>query len=117
MTSLFMYTAQERVDTRWIAMLSPPDRNRGGVSSYAKQGSGCMHVNDQGTIDSRLDARISIITLNRPAKLNALTSKMIFAFREALKAAQSDPGILVVLIRGEGRAFCAGDDIAELAGA
>lgn len=76
-----------------------------------------MHVNDQGTIDTRLDARISIITLNRPAKLNALTSKMIFAFREALQAAQSDPEILVVLIRGEGKAFCAGDDIAELAGA
>ena len=76
-----------------------------------------MHVNAQGTIDSRLDARISIITLNRPAKLNALTSKMIFAFREALKAAQSDPEILVVLIRGEGKSFCAGDDIAELAGA
>jgi hypothetical protein len=75
-----MYTEQERIDARWIAMLSPPDRNRGGVSSYAKQGSGYMHVNDQGTIDSRLDARISIITLNRPAKLNALTSKMIFAF-------------------------------------
>lgn len=63
-----------------------------------------------------------IITLNRPAALNALTRNMALAISRALDAWEADEGVAVVLIRGEGRAFCAGGDIqaiyrAGLAGA
>jgi enoyl-CoA hydratase/carnithine racemase len=57
------------------------------------------------------------VVLNRPQKLNALTSAMIAAVRDALKTAQQDPEIHVLILRGNGAAFCAGDDVSELAGA
>lgn len=52
-----------------------------------------------------------VITLQRPAALNALTHGMVLAIARALDAWEADDGIAVVLIRGEGRAFCAGGDI------
>lgn len=56
-------------------------------------------------------ARAGVITLNRPAALNALTHSMVKAMGRALAAWQAEEEVRVVLIRGEGRAFCAGGDI------
>jgi 2-(1,2-epoxy-1,2-dihydrophenyl)acetyl-CoA isomerase len=51
------------------------------------------------------------LTLDRPEKLNAMTYPMIDALLDALDAAKDDPGVRAVVLRGEGRAFCAGDDV------
>jgi enoyl-CoA hydratase/carnithine racemase len=61
-------------------------------------------------------AVLSII-LNRPQKLNALTHRMIQAVRDAMAAAQCDAAIRVIILRGEGRAFCVGDDLNDLSSA
>jgi enoyl-CoA hydratase len=55
---------------------------------------------------------LGLLTLNRPAALNALTHEMIDALAAQLSAWATDDAIKAVAIRGEGdRAFCAGGDI------
>ncbi|WP_246249112.1 enoyl-CoA hydratase/isomerase family protein [Chelativorans alearense] len=55
-----------------------------------------------------------IIVLDRPAALNALTHSMVKAIGRALAAWEADEKVRVVLIKGEGRAFCAGGDILDI---
>lgn len=57
---------------------------------------------------------IARITLNRPEKRNALNEELLSALLEALELTASDESVRVVLIRGAGRDFCAGLDIALL---
>jgi 2-(1,2-epoxy-1,2-dihydrophenyl)acetyl-CoA isomerase len=54
--------------------------------------------------------RIAVLTLNRPDKLNALVPEMAEGFREALRKA-AEPGVKGLVLRGEGRGFCAGGDL------
>lgn len=54
---------------------------------------------------------IACITLNRPEKLNAISWQMQEELRDALWAADRDPAVRVVILRGAGRAFSAGYDI------
>jgi 2-(1,2-epoxy-1,2-dihydrophenyl)acetyl-CoA isomerase len=57
------------------------------------------------------DDGIVTVTLNRPERLNALVGHMRRDLAEALEEAGSDPHIRVVILGGEGRAFCAGGDV------
>ncbi len=57
------------------------------------------------------DEGIVTVTLNRPDRLNALVGHMRRDLAEALEEAGSDPHVRVVVIAGEGRAFCAGGDV------
>jgi methylglutaconyl-CoA hydratase len=63
---------------------------------------------------SSLDAGIFSITLNRPAKRNALSEEMIDLLHRALEEADLNSDVRVVLIRGAGSDFCAGADLDEL---
>lgn len=56
---------------------------------------------------------IAIITLNRPAALNALTVTMGHEFRSAMAEASED-GARAIILTGAGRAFCAGGDLREM---
>src|SRR5258706_13820915 len=58
---------------------------------------------------------IVTITLNRPDRLNAFVGHMRRDLAEALEEAGSDPHVRVVVIKGEGRAFCAGGDVGFMA--
>lgn len=60
-------------------------------------------------------AGILTITLNRPEKLNALAGHMRRDLAEALEHAGSNYAVRVVVIKGTGRAFCAGADVAVMA--
>ena len=53
------------------------------------------------------------LTLNRPAKLNALSGPLVEALVDALDAAIADPRIRVIVLEGAGRAFSAGYDLTE----
>ncbi len=58
--------------------------------------------------------RVATLTLDRPDKLNALVPEMREGFGEALAKA-AEPVVKVLLLRGAGRAFCAGGDIGWMA--
>jgi len=58
---------------------------------------------------------IATITLNRPESLNAFNMSMGEEFLDALLACGRDESIRVVVIGGEGRAFCAGGDVKAMA--
>ena len=53
---------------------------------------------------------VRTITLNRPERLNAMNRQLIDDVAAAFDAANSDPGTVVIVFTGAGRAFCAGDD-------
>ncbi|HEY6631778.1 MAG TPA: enoyl-CoA hydratase/isomerase family protein [Rhizobiaceae bacterium] len=55
--------------------------------------------------------KAGIVTLTRPAALNALTRRMVNALSAALTAWEADRDVAVVILKAEGRAFCAGGDI------
>jgi len=60
------------------------------------------------------DNRIRTLTLNRPDVLNAFNEALYDATAEALNAAADDADVAVVVITGAGRAFSAGQDLAEM---
>jgi enoyl-CoA hydratase/carnithine racemase len=61
--------------------------------------------------------RIIRITLNRPDKSNALTTKMLEELNAAFSRADEETGACVVILRGAGdKAFCAGADLSGMAG-
>src|SRR5215472_16220922 len=58
---------------------------------------------------------ILTLTLARPEKKNALTNEMYGKLADAIEAADNDATVRVILIRGQGDSFTAGNDIAEFA--
>ncbi|WP_223189983.1 enoyl-CoA hydratase/isomerase family protein [Nonomuraea terrae] len=62
-----------------------------------------------------VDGPVAVVTLNRPAKLNAITPDMAAMLRACLDRVDADPGIRVAVLTGAGeRSFCVGSDIGEL---
>ena len=57
--------------------------------------------------------KVGVITLNRPAALNALTREMIAGLRDRLKAVEAEDEVRVLVLTGTGRAFSAGIDLGE----
>ena len=53
------------------------------------------------------------LTLNRPAKLNALNGELVSALVAALDEAEADDGVRVIVLEGAGRAFSSGYDLTE----
>ncbi|MEV0550672.1 crotonase/enoyl-CoA hydratase family protein [Nocardia salmonicida] len=61
------------------------------------------------------DGPVAIITINRPAAMNAINSAVADAIGTALDEMDSDPALHVGIITGAGRAFCAGADLKAFA--
>jgi enoyl-CoA hydratase/carnithine racemase len=61
------------------------------------------------------DSGVLTLTMARPDKKNALTNAMYGALADALQGAESDPAVRVLLVRGEGDMFTAGNDVGEFA--
>lgn len=68
-----------------------------------------MYSTDE--IRSEIRGRLGVITLNRPKALNALSFAMVRRMDAILAEWRSDPAVDAVLLRGTGRAFCAGGDV------
>jgi len=64
----------------------------------------------EGDVRVEREGGVLIVTLNRPAQLNALTRPMIRELAEVITAAGEDPGVRAMVFTGEGRGFCAGAD-------
>src|SRR5437870_10074994 len=58
-----------------------------------------------------VDDKVSVITLNRPEKLNAISAELLQQLLAAFARAEEEPATSVVLLRANGRSFCAGYDI------
>jgi len=76
-------------------------------------------VTDTATASESLrlevDGSVAHIVFSRPSALNAINIDMAAAFRSAVASVAANPAIRVLVLRGEGRAFMAGGDIAQLA--
>jgi 2-(1,2-epoxy-1,2-dihydrophenyl)acetyl-CoA isomerase len=67
------------------------------------------------TITFSVEAGIARLTLNRPDKLNSFNTEMHAELRVALDSIQNDTSVRVLVLSGAGRAFCAGQDLADRA--
>ncbi len=61
------------------------------------------------------DMTEGLVTLNRPAALNALDRALTAELGRVVDRLASEPGLKVAVTRGAGRAFCAGSDLKETA--
>jgi 2-(1,2-epoxy-1,2-dihydrophenyl)acetyl-CoA isomerase len=68
---------------------------------------------DTGTEDllGRIDGHVAVLSFNRPQRRNALSSPMYGGFERVLPQIERDPAVRVLLLTGEGGAFCAGGDV------
>jgi enoyl-CoA hydratase len=58
------------------------------------------------------DGRVARITLNRPEKMNSLSQELLFELNDALHDLEADESARVIVLRGAGRTFSAGYDLA-----
>lgn len=66
-------------------------------------------------LHTRRDARgVHTLTMNDPKRFNALGSEMLAALQQALDAVAGDPDARVVVLAGEGKAFCAGHNLKDM---
>jgi len=69
---------------------------------------------DQEFIESTADG-VATLTLNRPERLNALSTAILDGLLEALPRLEKDPEVGAIILTGAGRAFCAGGDVKRMA--
>ena len=68
------------------------------------------------TLKVELDGPIGQLTLNRPTKLNPLSTEALTEIAAAARWFDEQPDVKVVVVRGAGRAFSAGADLTSFAG-
>jgi enoyl-CoA hydratase len=71
--------------------------------------------NSYALLNVTLDSGILHITLHRPEALNALNAALLAELHTVLLQAKDDASVKALLLSGEGKAFCAGADIKQLA--
>lgn len=62
------------------------------------------------------EGSVALVKMNRPKALNALNSETLKALSDVFSSLERDPEVSVIVITGEGKAFVAGADIAEMQG-
>lgn len=67
-----------------------------------------------GLVEYDVAERVAVLTLNSPGNLNALSDAMLAALKEALARAGGDAQVRVIVLKGAGKAFCAGHDLKEM---
>lgn len=78
------------------------------------QSDRCIVTVKRETITERLVGGALTVTLNRPAKLNAMNDVMRVEFLDALRRAAESDDVRAVVIRGAGGNFCAGGDVSDM---
>jgi enoyl-CoA hydratase len=62
-------------------------------------------------VESTTRGPVAFVTLNRPERLNAINGELIAGLEDAVRQANAERDVRVVILRGAGRAFCAGYDL------
>jgi enoyl-CoA hydratase len=71
-------------------------------------------MNDALVLTEIDPAGYALLTLNRPAALNALSRALMAQLADAIDALEANPAVRVLILTGAGKAFCAGLDLKEL---
>jgi 2-(1,2-epoxy-1,2-dihydrophenyl)acetyl-CoA isomerase len=66
------------------------------------------------TIEYTVADHVATITLNRPDVYNAFNDQLTTELADALKSAERDKEVRVIILTGAGKAFCSGQDLADL---
>ncbi|WP_024796968.1 enoyl-CoA hydratase [Tomitella biformata] len=69
---------------------------------------------DTAGVDTVVDAGILRVTINRPARMNSVTTASLNAIAEAFEAHAGAPGARAAVLTGAGRAFCTGADLSTV---
>jgi enoyl-CoA hydratase/carnithine racemase len=69
---------------------------------------------DQEPVLVDIRGQVGVLTLNRPERLNAWTPKLGTVYFDHLRSLAMNPQVRVILVTGQGRAFCAGADVSGL---
>ena len=95
----------------------PSARRAGKPQQPAKRPRMASRAADRvySTLTLAVEGRIATLTLNRPDRLNAINDDMPGEIRQAVEAANADDRVHVIVVRGAGKAFCAGYDLKEYA--
>ena len=95
--------------TAWKSV--PGVAARGTIGSA--QGGYAVGELNTGTNDliGRIDGHVAVLSFNRPDRRNALSEGVYAGFAEALPRIAADPDVRVLMLTGEGGAFCAGGDV------
>lgn len=83
-----------------------------GLRPFKLLNLGFEHI-PMDTIKFEKENGLARITLNRPDMLNSFNKSMAMAVQDALDDCAADPTVRCIVITGEGRAFCAGQDLQE----
>jgi enoyl-CoA hydratase len=67
----------------------------------------------ESTVLYRKEGNVGVISFNRPERLNAVNTTLLCEFMARLDEAKNDTQVAVIILTGEGRAFCAGEDLKE----
>ncbi|HEY1362729.1 MAG TPA: p-hydroxycinnamoyl CoA hydratase/lyase [Xanthobacteraceae bacterium] len=70
-------------------------------------------MSEENTVTVRIDDAIATVTLNRPAKRNAMSPSLHLEMAEVLERLRYDPASRVLVITGAGASFCAGMDLKQ----
>ncbi len=70
-----------------------------------------MSATAPGRINTRIDGHVAWLILDRPDKLNAMTTELVQQLHDALDGVAADSDCRVVVLTGQGRGFCAGLDL------
>lgn len=65
------------------------------------------------TLIQEFNNGVCTLTLNRPQVFNSFNKEMALALQQALDDCEKDESVRAIVIKGEGKAFCAGQDLAE----
>ena len=93
-------------------------KSRSGAKAGAPRAARSLPRHCDGswsTLDLKVQGRTATLTLNRPERLNAINDEMPGEIRAAVEAANADDRVHVIVVRGAGKAFCAGYDLKHYA--
>ena len=66
------------------------------------------------SITTSINSGVATLTLNRPEVFNSFNGEMALLLQSQLDACEADPNIRAIVITGQGKAFCAGQDLKEV---
>lgn len=84
--------------------------------SLADRADASVWTSPSGSLTIRKDGAVDWVTMNRPDRLNALNPALVAELGSYFDGLPEDPSVRVVVLKGAGRAFCAGLDLKEISG-